>query len=477
MELSPDITRRADARLGTVLAGKWTLDGVLGMGGMATVYAATHRNKKRAAIKMLHPEVTIDASLCQRFLREGYVANTVEHPGTVTVLDDDVTDDGAAYLVMELLEGETLERRRERKGGALGAAEVLSLVGQVLDVLAAAHAKGIVHRDLKPENLFLTKDGRLKVLDFGIARVRELSGNAEQLGTKAGSLLGTPAYMAPEQARGRTELIDDRTDLWALGATMFTLLTGRSVHEAETMQEQLIYAATVPARKLATLVADAPPALAAIVDKALAFEKSDRWVSAREMQMAARAALEEQMPNGPVSLLIGSSRRAGTTETEMTLAMPSSPGLEMISTSIAARTGTHTLGTAPPITASVRSPAKGRTRVAVVAAGAALVATVALVFVFRPHGGASGATHPIEPHRSDPTVAIPEPTSAHDAPVGSVTAPEITPATSVTRGATKPPPSAAKPPPSAKPPPGKVDPPPVVPPVTPPNGNPFDRRF
>src|SRR5450432_3710748 len=166
---------RARARIGTVLKHKWRLDKVIGVGGMAVVYAATHRNKKRAAIKMLHPELSMDATIRERFLREGYVANSVGQRGAVSVDDDDVSEDGLAYLVMELLDGETIEQRWERKGRLLSPHEALSVMDQLLDTLAAAHARGIVHRDLKPENMFLTRDGAVKVLDFGIARVREMT--------------------------------------------------------------------------------------------------------------------------------------------------------------------------------------------------------------------------------------------------------------------------------------------------------------
>src|SRR5260221_9227070 len=116
MPLRDDLLERAKARVGMVLDGKWHLDSVLGIGGMATVYAATHRNQKRVAIKMLHPEVSIDKQVTTRFTREGYVANTVGHPGAVSVLDDDVAEDGAVFLVMELLEGETLDTRWEKAG-------------------------------------------------------------------------------------------------------------------------------------------------------------------------------------------------------------------------------------------------------------------------------------------------------------------------------------------------------------------------
>src|SRR5215471_14765237 len=243
MPLRDDLLDRSKARVGTVLNGKWRLDEVLGIGGMATVYAAIHRNQKRVAIKMLHPEVSIDQQVTSRFTREGYVANTVGHPGAVSVLDDDVTEDGAAFLVMELLEGETLDHRWEKRG-TLTPSEVLGIADQVLDVLVAAHAKGILHRDLKPENLFLTRSGQVKVLDFGIARVRELTAGQTAGSTRSGSLLGTPAFMAPEQARGRWQDVDERTDLWALGATMYTLMSGRFVHVADTLNEQLIQTAT-----------------------------------------------------------------------------------------------------------------------------------------------------------------------------------------------------------------------------------------
>ena len=176
MELDHDpVTARAQGRVGATLRDKWRLDSLLGVGGMAAVYAATHRNGARGAIKILHAELAVDAGVRQRFLREGYAANTVAHRGVVKVLDDDVLEDGSVFLVMELLEGESLESRRERMGGRLPPPDVLSAADQLLDVLIAAHAKGIVHRDLKPDNVFVTTDGQVKVLDFGIAKLRQTS--------------------------------------------------------------------------------------------------------------------------------------------------------------------------------------------------------------------------------------------------------------------------------------------------------------
>ena len=296
--------RSARARIGTVLKKKWHLDQLLGVGGMAAVYAATHRNKKRVAIKMLHAELSQDEAIRKRFLREGYIANSVAQRGAVAVDYDDVTEDGLAFLVMELLDGETIEHRWRRKDRALSPHEALSLVDQLLDTLAAAHGRGIVHRDLKPENMFLTRDGTVKVLDFGIARVRELSTPQTTL---AGSAIGTPAFMAPEQARGRWQDVDGRTDLWAVGATLYTLITGKFVHAGENAQETLALAATRPARSIAELRPDLHPSLIAFVDRALSYDMSARFPDATTMQHVLRltyAQMEGRETNHAVQLAI-----------------------------------------------------------------------------------------------------------------------------------------------------------------------------
>jgi len=281
---------RARARVGTVLKQKWRLDKLLGVGGMAAVYAATHRNKKRAAIKMLHPELSLDANIRERFLREGYVANSVGQRGAVTVDDDDVSDEGLAFLVMELLDGETIEQRWRRKGRLLSPHEALSIMEQLLETLAAAHSRGIVHRDLKPENMFLTREGVVKILDFGIARVRELSPLSTTL---SGGPMGTPAFMAPEQARGRWDDVDARSDLWAVGATLYTLLTGEFVHEGETVNETLAMAGRRPARSIAELRDDLHPALVRFIDRALSYDKAARFQDATKMQHGLRLAYAE----------------------------------------------------------------------------------------------------------------------------------------------------------------------------------------
>ncbi len=289
-ELSHSLVERCRARVGTTLRGKWTLDGLIDVGGMAAVYAATHRNGNRVAIKMLHPEAILVEGVRQRLLKEGYVANQIGHSGAVRVLDDDETEDGVAFLVMELLEGETLQTRMDRHGGRLTVEDVLCITDKVLDILRAAHARDIFHRDIKPANIFITLGAEVKLLDFGIARARQMG---EKTGgihapTMAGTVLGTPGYIPPEQAYGRVDELDARSDVWSVGATMFAALSGRCAHEATTINEQLILAATRPAPSLSTALPGAAQPLVTLVDRALAYRKEERWPSAAQMQQAVQ---------------------------------------------------------------------------------------------------------------------------------------------------------------------------------------------
>jgi serine/threonine-protein kinase len=279
------VIARLQARVGTTINGKYRLDALLGLGGMAAVFSATHRNGDRVALKVLHVELSRMEDIRARFLREGYVANKIGHAGVVRVIDDDVAPDGCVYLVMELLEGQTLEQYRQSQGGKLPAGETITLVGDVLDVLTAAHLRRIIHRDIKPDNVFLTTGGTTKLMDFGIARLLDASH-----ATASGALMGTPAFMSPEQAGGRTKEIDARTDVWSAGALLFVLLTGQDVHRARTGAEQMIYAATQPARSITTLLPDLSSEVAHVIDVALAFDMRNRWQTAGAMRNALRYA-------------------------------------------------------------------------------------------------------------------------------------------------------------------------------------------
>ncbi|APR76845.1 beta-lactamase domain protein [Minicystis rosea] len=285
--------------MGRWLKEKWRLDALLGVGGVGSVYAATHRNQSRVAIKILRAELASEPDLVARFLHEGYAANAVGHSGVVRVLDDDKTDDGLVFLVMELLEGETLEARTLRRGGRLPVDEALAVADGVLAVLEAAHAKSVIHRDLKPENVFLCRDGTVKVLDFGIARVRAGT-PPPRSGTQHGWMMGTPGYMPPEQVRGQWDRVDARSDLWAVGATLHALLTGRRVHESAGAALDVFSAATRPAPSLAEARPDLPPAVIALVDRALRSAPEERWSSATEMRAALAAALPTGSPSAPL---------------------------------------------------------------------------------------------------------------------------------------------------------------------------------
>jgi len=218
------------------------------------------------------------------------VANTIPHPGVVRVLETGTSEDDCPFLVMELLEGESYEARWERKGMRLPLEEVLWVGDQVLSILHAAHGRGVVHRDVKPENIYLTNERRVVLLDFGIAG---LSDAATASATRMGSVMGTPAFMPPEQARGDWTHVGVQTDLWAVGATMFTLLSGRLVHEEGRLYEQLQAAVTLPAASLADVVPGTPTPIVNLVDHALAFDSARRWPSARAMQSALRLAYSE----------------------------------------------------------------------------------------------------------------------------------------------------------------------------------------
>ena len=302
-----DIDEVAYSRIGRILRGKYCLERVLGIGGMSVVYAATHRNQARFAIKILHDELAIRPDVRTRFLREGYAANAVAHRSIARVVDDDTTEEGGAFLVMDLLDGTGVEPLWERYDRRMPLPAALAIAEQVLDGLSAAHAGGIVHRDVKPANLFLTREGIVKILDFGIARVRDAAASGMNGATGDGVLLGTPAFMAPEQAMGRTSAIDGRTDVWSIGATLYALLSGRYVHEADSASEVLLRAATERAPSLRTTMPRTPAAVIDLVDRALAFEREARWPNARAMRDAVRLAYRDVFGRrvGPVALLRG----------------------------------------------------------------------------------------------------------------------------------------------------------------------------
>ncbi|HUS68438.1 MAG TPA: protein kinase [Kofleriaceae bacterium] len=224
--------------IGREVGGRYRIHTKLGEGGMGAVYRAEQISLKRTvALKVLRPELSADASLVRRFNAEAELAAKLNHPNTVTLYDFGQDADGSLFIAMEFLEGRSL-RQVLHKEGAMSPARALAIVDQVCASLSDAHTRGIVHRDLKPDNVMLVQVGRqsdaVRVLDFGIAKLRDEQGDMTQMPmTRAGDLLGTPQYMAPEQIRG--EAVDARTDVYALGAMLYEMVTGRLPFEAPSL--------------------------------------------------------------------------------------------------------------------------------------------------------------------------------------------------------------------------------------------------
>ncbi|MCA9531485.1 MAG: serine/threonine protein kinase, partial [Myxococcales bacterium] len=261
---------------------------------MGTVWAAEHLTLGvQVAIKVVDLRGDDDADVAAaRFLREARVSARVKHRYVIEILDFGRLDDGAPYMVMERLDGESLGDRIRRQG-TLPLEEALGLMAQVLTGLRAVHEQGVVHRDLTPENVFLVRDSEgayPKLLDFGISRVLERSERGP-VTTVAGRLIGTPEYMAPEQARGSGDL-DHRVDLYAVGVLLYEALTGALPFEAEGFGELLghvMFEEPIPIERRRP---DLPPAVCAVVRKALTKRREERYQSAREMREALLAAAE-----------------------------------------------------------------------------------------------------------------------------------------------------------------------------------------
>ena len=269
--------------------GQYRVLAELGRGGMGVVYRVEHVQLGRpAALKMLLPHVATDPGIVQRFFQEARAASLIEHPGIIEIYELGTHTDGRAYIVMALLKGETLDHRLLH--GPLPPIEGATLLVQVASALAAAHARGIVHRDLKPDNIFLAADEmmpygvRVKLLDFGIAKLADDRGGGMK--TQTGMLIGTPAYMSPEQCMGKPD-IDARTDLYALGCILFHVLCGRPPFLGEHGTGMMIAAhlrdAPVDPR---TLNPQIPAPLAAITLRLLEKEPAARFQTAGELKQA-----------------------------------------------------------------------------------------------------------------------------------------------------------------------------------------------
>ena len=289
--------------IGDSLEGKYTLEALIGTGGMGTVWRARHERLGRScAVKFLSTvESGKQALRTQRFIREAQLAASIQHPNVVGIFDFGELPTGELYMVMELLSGRSLGERLEN-GPSLSLVKLCELVAQSLSGLGAIHDKGIVHRDLKPENIFLVDSGpeiTVKVVDFGISRSLVSSG-ISSLRTGPGFTMGTPRFMSPEQVSS-TSQIDGRTDLYALGVTLYRAATGKYPFEETDLQRIFVRTVTEDPISAIKLRPELGRHFSEVIDRALARNPKDRFSSASEFQAALHLAIET-LPPGLMSL-------------------------------------------------------------------------------------------------------------------------------------------------------------------------------
>ncbi|MCW5837691.1 MAG: serine/threonine protein kinase, partial [Labilithrix sp.] len=267
--------------VGELLASKYRVERVLGMGGMGVVVAALHVElEQKVALKFLLPSALEQPAVVERFAREARASVRLKSPHVARTLDTGRLDNGAPFIVMEYLEGRDLDAELEARG-ALPIEDAASYVLQACDAVAEAHAAGIVHRDLKPANLFLARghDGRalVKVLDFGISKLSS-TGAAPASLTTTETVFGSPAYMSPEQMRS-SKVVDERTDIWSVGVVLYELLTRRLPFEASSALEIGLKASQDPATSPRSHRPDLPEALERVILRCLEKEPSDRFAT------------------------------------------------------------------------------------------------------------------------------------------------------------------------------------------------------
>jgi serine/threonine protein kinase len=333
-----------DLLLGTTI-GAYRVARLLGIGGMGRVYKGVHPQiGSRVAIKVLSRECSDRRDLVDRFFAEAKAVNFIRHESIVNVLDLATLPDGRPYIVMEYLDGSPLAAiidQAQRRGAPLPLGGIARLVAEVLDALGAAHGKGIVHRDLKPDNIYITPAGRPKVLDFGIAKLQpELGGSS----THTGSLLGTPHYMSPEQAAGRS--VDLRADLYAIGVILFECATGQKPFVADALFDLLRKHVEAPPPSPRALRRDMPEGMEHVILTALAKQPEHRFASAHAMSMALQHATsglpsDQWSPLSPPSSSRPASQGAWAPTPPASWASDQRPGAPQQTTQTAGQVGSQ----------------------------------------------------------------------------------------------------------------------------------------
>ena len=301
--------------------GHYDIKQLLGLGGMGEVYLANDNLlNRKVALKLVPPDLAELRINLNRFKQEAKAASALNHPNILTIHEFGA-EDGAQYIVSEFVDGVTLRQRI--KDSVPSGKEILDIAGQVASALAAAHGSGIVHRDIKPENIMIRRDGIVKVLDFGLAKLTmpagsEMSKEDQTLfKTAPGSVIGTAAYMSPEQARGVE--VDSRTDIWSLGVVLYEMLTGHRPFDGDTQTDVLVAILNQPVPALADFAVEAPPELRRMIDKALAKNVEDRYRVIEELasdlrSLKARLEFEAELQHSQSDRSAASDLQANTPE-------------------------------------------------------------------------------------------------------------------------------------------------------------------
>jgi serine/threonine protein kinase len=383
--------------VGSIIAETYKITAQLGVGGMGSVWTADHLRLpgKQVAVKVLHAALA-SGEILLRFRREAEIASRIGHPNIVEVLDFNTLPGGEPFLVMELLSGESLAARLRR--GRLAERAALDIARQIGSALFAAHRMNVVHRDLKPDNIFLCPrdvDGELrdhvKVLDFGISKIR----NSQTVVTQDAAIMGTPYYMSPEQATGKNQEIDGRTDIFALGAIVFEMISGITAFPGESLPQVIYKVVFEPHPSLAQMVPTASPRLVAAVDRALAKKADDRF--------SDMAAFVEALTGRPLMGKTGQmtgQQQVSAASLDQTVVPASAPASSL---------ALSATGVAPTGPGTSASPVAAKGRRWIVLGGVAVLAAGMAAYVLRPRPPSDSRPTPTMPVTTVTPAAVPKP--------------------------------------------------------------------
>ncbi len=429
--MQPDLETAAGIREGDILAGKYRVERVLGVGGMGVVVAASHIHlETKVAIKFLLPEMLNSREAVARFAREARAAVKITSEHVARVFDVGVLENGAPYMVMEFLEGGDLAAWLDQRG-RMSIEQAVEFLLQACVAVADAHGLGIVHRDLKPANLFCVRrtDGRLliKVLDFGISKVTQFSASGPGTSvTKTSALMGSPLYMSPEQMQS-SKSVDAQTDLWAIGIILFELLAGQTPFMGESLPEVVLNIATKPPPSLREFRPDVPDSLEAVVFRCLQKDPKDRYRNVGELAVALLPFAPQA--KGSVERILGIMQASGLSISS--LDVPPSP--RAVDTMMVGSETTAPVGQTLPGAGGVRT-------------GVIVGALVAIVAVAGVGGFLVLSKHSPPPHDATQVAAGAPPVAATPPPAATSATPKHEPAPPpVAAPETPPPPPVAEP--------------------------------